>query len=164
MENLEKIALFPGSFDPITNAHLDILYRALPLFDRIVIAVGMNSAKKAYIELDQRIQVLEHIFKNQPKISVSSYEGLTVSYCKETGAQFILRGIRNQIDFNFEQAIAQNNLLLDDHIETIFLTSSPGYTHISSTIVRDIHRNGGNIAHLVPAEIPPILPRPPVRP
>jgi pantetheine-phosphate adenylyltransferase len=149
----KRIALFPGSFDPITNAHLDVVNRAVPLFDEIHIAIGLNSSKTPFFTFEQRLEILQEIFKNQPKIIVETYTGLTVERCKKIKAKYILRGIRNAADFDFENAIAQNNLQLAPDIETILLLSSPGYGHISSTIVRDILKNKGDIKHLVPPQV-----------
>lgn len=149
----KRIALFPGSFDPITNAHLDVINRAVPLFDEIHVAIGLNSSKTPFFTFEQRLEILQEIFKNQPKIIVETYTGLTVERCKKIKAKYILRGIRNAADFDFENAIAQNNLQLAPDIETILLLSSPGYGHISSTIVRDILKNKGDIQHLVPPQV-----------
>jgi pantetheine-phosphate adenylyltransferase len=149
----KRIALFPGSFDPITNAHLDVINRAVPLFDEIHVAIGLNSSKTPFFTFEQRLEILQEIFKNQPKIIVETYAGLTVERCKKIKAKYILRGIRNAADFDFENAIAQNNLQLAPDVETILLLSSPGYGHISSTIVRDILKNKGDIKHLVPPQV-----------
>src|SRR5690606_14784038 len=139
-----KIAIFPGSFDPITNAHVDIIDRALPLFDKIYVAIGVNSAKQPFLSYETRRKILEKLFEDKKdKIVIDNYEGLTINYCQRVNAKFILRGIRNVSDFEFEQPISQNNQLIDDQIQTIFLISSPGFSHISSTIVREIYRNGG---------------------
>lgn len=149
----KKIALFPGSFDPITNAHLDIINRALPLFDEVFVAIGLNSSKTPLLTAQQRSSILNEIFRDNANITVGTYTGLTVDYCKEINARYILRGLRNSADFNFENAIAQNNLALAPGVETILLMSSPGNGHISSTIVRDILKNNGVINHLVPEEV-----------
>ena len=148
-----KIAVFPGSFDPITFAHIDIIQRALPLFDTIYIALGINSSKKHLLSLEERKNTLQEIFKNESKIIVADYKGLTIDYCQSIQAQYILRGIRSVSDFEFEQPISQNNQLLDASIQTIFLISSPGHSHISSTIVREIHQYEGDISKLVPQEV-----------
>lgn len=151
---MSNIAIFPGSFDPITNAHVDIIERALPLFDKIYIAIGVNSSKKPYIELETKKAILEEVFKGKrEQVIIDSYQGLTVDYCKKVGAKFILRGMRSAKDFEFEQPISQNNQLLNESVQTIFLISSPGYGHISSTIVRDIHSNGGDLGKLVPQAV-----------
>ena len=149
-----KIAIFPGSFDPITNAHLDIIERALPLFDLIYVAIGVNSAKSPLLSLEVRKEILSAVFaKYGDKVVIDNYVGLTIDYCKKVNAGYILRGIRNVSDFEFEQPISQNNQLIDGTVQTIFLISSPGLSHISSTIVREIERNGGDLSHLVPAEV-----------
>jgi pantetheine-phosphate adenylyltransferase len=148
-----KIAVFPGSFDPITNAHIDILERALPLFDKIHIALGVNSNKKYLLSLENRKAILQNIFKNEAKIIIDDYEGLTIDYCKLNNAKYILRGIRSVKDFEFEQPISQNNQIIDSSIQTIFLVSSPGFSHISSTIVREIYQYKGDIRRLVPQEV-----------
>lgn len=148
-----KKCLFPGTFDPITKGHLDILYRALPLFDEIVIGIGVNSSKKPMFPLDQRIAWIEEIFKDKPQISVASYEGLTVDFCNEINARFILRGIRFVSDFEYEKAIADMNRMLQPQIETYFLTSSPEFATVSSTLVRDVIRNEGNAKLFLPKEV-----------
>ena len=146
---MSRRAVFPGSFDPITLGHVDIVERALPLFDEIIVAIGINANKKYMWSLEQRMEFLKSTFANEPKIRVSSYEGLTANFCKEQGAEFILRGLRNPLDFSYEKTISQSNLRVAD-IESVFLISSPGTSHISSTIVRDIARNGGDFSMFVP--------------
>ena len=153
MEKQQKIALFPGSFDPFTIGHKDIVERALPMFDKIVVAVGYNSDKKGFFPLEDRINWIKKVFKNNPQIQVESYQGLTVDYCNEIGAQFLLRGLRTSADFEYERAIAQMNKKMYKHIESVFLLTSPEYTPISSTIVRDIIRHGGNADEFLPKEI-----------
>jgi len=148
-----KKCLFPGTFDPITKGHLDILYRALPLFDEIVIGIGVNSSKKPMFPLEQRIAWIEEIFKDKPQISVASYEGLTVDFCNQIDARFILRGIRFVSDFEYEKAIADMNRMLQPQIETYFLTSSPEFATVSSTLVRDVIRNEGNAKLFLPKEV-----------
>jgi len=147
-----KKAVFPGSFDPFTLGHLDIIHRAMPLFDKIIIAIGINADKNYRFSLEKRISFIEETFEGDPKIRVTSYHGLTASFCKKIGAGFILRGIRNTTDFNFEQSIAQTNHAIAG-IETIFLVSSPEVIHISSTIVRDIMRYNGDYSSLVPPAV-----------
>lgn len=145
-------AIFPGSFDPITLGHLDIINRGLPLFDEIVIAIGINSDKKYMFSLEQRVKFIKETFKNEPSISVTTYSGLTTDYCKEINADFILRGLRNPADFEFEKAIAQTNRKLSG-IDTVFLLTSADTSFISSSIVRDVYRNGGDIHGLVPDSV-----------
>jgi pantetheine-phosphate adenylyltransferase len=145
-------AVFPGSFDPITLGHQDIINRALPLFDEIVIAIGVNADKKYMFSLEQRKTFIEETFENEPKIKVITYEGLTTDLCKKQDAQFILRGLRNPADFEFEKAIAHTNRLLSK-IETIFLLTAARTSFISSSIVRDVIRNGGEYQKLVPKAV-----------
>ncbi|UNY98973.1 pantetheine-phosphate adenylyltransferase [Zhouia spongiae] len=142
-------AVFPGSFDPITLGHYDIIMRGVSLFDELVIAVGINADKKYMFSLEKRKQFIAEAFKNEPKIKVMTYEGLTVDFCKKINAQFILRGLRNPADFEFEKAIAHTNRKLSE-IETVFLLTSSGKSYISSSIVRDVIRNGGDYTGLVP--------------
>ncbi len=146
----KRTAVFPGSFDPITMGHYDIISRALPLFDEIIIAVGVNANKSYMFDLPTRIQFIERVFANEKSIKVAHYEGLTVDYCRDVGAQFILRGLRNPADFEFEKAIAQTNRQLTGDVETIFLLTAARYAYISSSIVRDVTRNGGDYSSLVP--------------
>jgi pantetheine-phosphate adenylyltransferase len=148
-------ALFPGSFDPITLGHKDIIDRALPLFDEIVIAIGVNSDKSYLFSLEQRIKWIKECYSNEPKIRVSTYEGLTVDFAKEIGANFLLRGLRNPADFEFEKAIAQANRQLVPTLETVFLLTSARHAYISSSIVREIYRHGGNFLEFVPDSVKP---------
>ncbi|HOZ51465.1 MAG TPA: pantetheine-phosphate adenylyltransferase [Chitinophagaceae bacterium] len=148
-----RIALFPGTFDPMTLGHTDVINRALPLFDKIVIGVGSNSNKQPMFSLEQRIAWMNDIFKNEPKVEVHSYSGLTVDYCKAIEANFILRGIRNTLDYEYEKSIADMNKTLASSIETVFLTCSPIYSSFSSTIVRDIIKHQGNYSIFIPSEI-----------
>ncbi|SRR5690554_1354138 len=145
-------AVFPGSFDPFTLGHLDIVTRALPLFDEIVIAIGINADKKYMFSLEERKRFIEETFQDSPKIKVETYHGLTAAFCNEIGAKFILRGIRNTTDYNFEQSIAQTNYAIAN-VESIFLVSSPKVANISSTIVRDIMRYDGDYSPLVPKAV-----------
>lgn len=147
-----KKAVFPGSFDPITLGHQDIISRALPLFDEIIIAIGINDAKKYMFTIDERVQFIKDTFKNEPKITVTTYEGLTIHYCKEVNADYMLRGLRNPADFEFEKAIAQTNRKLSG-IDTLFLLTSAETSYISSSIVRDVLRNGGDFTILVPDSV-----------
>jgi pantetheine-phosphate adenylyltransferase len=145
-------AIFPGSFDPITLGHQDIIKRALPLFDEIVIAIGINADKKYMFSLEDRKRFIEETFKNEPKISVITYEGLTIDLCQKINANFILRGLRNPADFEFEKAIAHTNRRLSK-IETVFLLTAAKTSYISSSIVRDVIRNHGEYELLVPEAV-----------
>ena len=145
-----RIALFPGTFDPVTFGHIDIIERSLPLFDKLFIGIGINSNKEPMFTADQRVKWLEEIFKNESKIEAVIYEGLTVECCKKVNATYILRGIRYVNDFEYEKAIADMNRSLDEQIETVFLTCLPKYTSVASTLVRDVIRNGGDVSQFVP--------------
>ncbi|MGV0753791.1 pantetheine-phosphate adenylyltransferase [Empedobacter brevis] len=148
---MDRIAVFPGSFDPITLGHLDIIERAVPLFDKIIVAIGTNSSKNYMFSLEQRIKFIEDSVTKFENVEVMAYKGLTVDFCDEVNAQFILRGLRNPADFEFEKAIAHTNRAITNHnIETIFLLTSSGKAYISSSIVRDVMRNGGKYEILVP--------------
>ena len=142
-------AVFPGSFDPITLGHVDIIDRALPLFDEIILAIGTNADKKYMFSLEDRLRFLKETFKTEPKIKVLTYTGLTVDFCKKENAAFILRGLRNSIDLEFEKTIGQTNYKISG-IETVFLISSSGKGHISSSVVRDVRKNGGDFSFMVP--------------
>lgn len=150
---MEKTALFPGSFDPITLGHVSVIRRALPLFDKIIIAIGVNSEKKHMFPLEKRKAWIESVFKNDAAIEVQTYDGLTVDFCKKVSAGFILRGLRTAADFEFERSIGQINRKLYAEIETVFLLTEPEYTPISSSIVRDVFRYGGDISGMVPKEV-----------
>jgi pantetheine-phosphate adenylyltransferase len=145
-------AIFPGSFDPITLGHYDIIKRSIPLFDEIVVAIGINAEKKYMFSLEDRKRFIEEAFADEPKISVVTYEGLTIDFCKKIKAQFILRGLRNPADFEFEKAIAHTNRRLSK-IETVFLLTAAKTSYISSSIVRDVIRNGGEYQMLVPDSV-----------
>ncbi len=145
-----KVAVFPGSFDPFTIGHESIVRRALSFLDRIIIAVGYNSAKKGFFPLDKRLEWIGNVFVNDPAIEVTWFSGLTVDFCREKNARFILRGLRTAADFEFERAIAQVNKAMDSNIESVFLLTSPEHTPINSTIVRDIIKNGGDASRFVP--------------
>lgn len=145
-----KIAVFPGSFDPITNGHIDLVRRFAPLFDKIIVAVGINSAKKGLFSLEQRLAWLEEVFTNDSNIKVGSFEGLTVNFCKKENAQYLVRGLRNASDFDYEKTISQLNNIIGDNVETLFFISKPEYSHISSTIVREIIKGKGDISTFVP--------------
>ena len=145
-------AVFPGSFDPFTLGHLDILKRSLPLFDEIIVGIGKNIEKKTMFSESERIYFIENYFSDEPKIKVQSYSGLTIDFCKENGANFILRGIRNNRDFEFEKAIARTNRKLSK-IETVFLLTSAKTSFISSSIVRELILNKGDFQLLVPDSV-----------
>ncbi len=149
----KKIAVFPGSFDPITLGHIDLVKRATRIFDEIIVAVGVNSSKKYLFDLDQRIKWLEEVFKEFPEVHVDSFSGLTVNFCKEKNANFLLRGLRNASDFDYEKTISQLNTIIGDNLETVFLISKPEFSHISSTIVREIIKGKGDVSPFVPDNI-----------
>jgi pantetheine-phosphate adenylyltransferase len=152
-KEMKKTAVFPGSFDPITLGHVAVINRAVPLFDELIIAIGDNADKKHMFPVEQRKRWIEDIFKDQPKVKVEVYNGLTVEFCKKTGARFILRGLRTSADFEFERSIAQVNRQLAPEIDTMFILTEAKYTPVSSSIVRDIIRNGGDISGLVPEQV-----------
>jgi len=147
-----KRALFPGSFDPLTLGHYDIIKRGVTLFDEVIVAIGVNASKKYMFSLEQRKTFIEDAFKDEPKVKVVTYEGLTVHFCKELGVDFILRGLRNPADFEFEKAIAHTNRDLAP-IETVFLLTAANTSYISSSIVRDVIRNNGDYTLLVPKSV-----------
>ncbi|HNR17171.1 MAG TPA: pantetheine-phosphate adenylyltransferase [Chitinophagaceae bacterium] len=147
---MSRICLFPGTFDPLTLGHVDIINRALPLFDKIIVGIGLNAAKAPMFTPEQRLEWIREIYKDEERVEGAVYEGLTINYCQKIGANFILRGIRYVSDFEYEKTIADANRTLDKTIETIFLTGEPKYTSVASTIVRDIIRNGGNAAPFLP--------------
>ena len=146
----KKVALFPGSFDPLTIGHASIVARGLALVDEVIVAIGVNSQKVSYFSLEQRLQSIQKVFAHEPRVKVVSYSGLTISFCKSIGAQFILRGLRTSADFEFERTIAQMNKDLDPAIETLFLLTNPELSHINSTVVREVLRNGGDASKFVP--------------
>ncbi len=150
---MTRIAVFPGSFSPFTIGHQSIIDRALSLFDKIIIGIGINSEKNQYFSIEERMQWIKDVYTNNPKVIVKFYEGLTVDFCKKENAEFIIRGIRDSRDFKFEKNIAQTNHDLDSNIETIFLITPPEISHISSTIIRDIIKNGGNVSKFIPKQI-----------
>lgn len=147
---MDKIAVFPGSFDPITVGHFSIIERALPLFDKIIIAIGENSSKTSLFSIEQREKWIAELFKNEQKISVEVYSGLTIDFCKKHQSKYLIRGLRTSADFEFERSIGQSNKKLYPEIETVFLLTLPEHTFITATIVRDIYKNGGNIQNFVP--------------
>ena len=150
---MKRIAVFPGSFDPFTVGHEDIVLRALPIFDEIIIAVGANALKKSYYSVETRKSMISKVFAGNPGIKVDHYEGLTVDYCRKHGAQYLLRGLRTSADFEFERAIAQVNKALAAEIESIFFLSKPEHSPINSTIVRDIIRSKGDASRFIPSAI-----------
>jgi len=147
---MNRICLFPGTFDPITIGHQDIINRSLGLFDKLIIGIGRNANKEPMFSEEQRLDWIRKIYKDNPKVEAVVYEGLTVRCCQQVGANFILRGIRYVNDFEYEKAIADMNRSLDHDIETIFLTCLPQYTSVASTLVRDVLRNGGNALQFLP--------------
>lgn len=150
---IEKIAVFPGTFDPITKGHVDIVDRGSLIFDKIIIAVGVNTKKTTLYTLEKRISWIKETFVHNPKIEVDYYEGLTVDYCKKVGAKFLLRGLRNGSDFDYESHIAQLNKALYEEIETVFILSSPELSYISSTLVRDLIIHHGNYRPFLPEAV-----------
>lgn len=150
---MERIAVFPGSFDPITSGHVDIVRRAMPLFDRIIIGVGVNTQKKSLFSLEQRLQWLGEVFKEDPKVRIAHFTGLTSEFCKQQNARYLVRGLRNGSDFDYEKTISQLNNIIGDGLETVFLISRPEFSHISSTIVREIILGKGDASPFLPSEI-----------
>lgn len=146
----QKIAVFPGSFDPITKGHVDLVNRACLVFDKIIVAVGINSQKKYLFSLEKRLAWLEEVFSSNPKVEIGNFHGLTVNFCKEKDANFLLRGLRNASDFDYEKTISQLNNIIGDNLETVFLISRPEYSHVSSTIVREIILGKGDVSSFVP--------------
>lgn len=150
---MNKIAVFPGSFSPFTLGHKSVVDSALSLFDKVIIAIGNNSEKNEYFSIEERLEWINAVYGSNPKIEVERYEGLTVNLCKKVSANFIVRGLRDSHDFKFEKNIAQMNKELNSDIETIFIITPPKFSHISSTILRDIIKNGGDISEFIPNEI-----------
>ncbi len=150
---MQRICLFPGTFDPITLGHTDIINRALPLFDKLVIGIGRNSSKVPMFSEEQRLEWLRKIYKDEPRVEALAYDGLTVDCCRKINARFVLRGIRYVSDFEYEKAIADMNRSLDKNIESVFLTCLPQFTSVASTLVRDVLRNGGNVSQFLPLEV-----------
>lgn len=147
---MKNIIVFPGSFDPITNGHLDIVNRAIPLFDSVIVAVGVNNQKASLFSLEKRLEWLREVFKNYPNVEIASFEGLTVKFCEQRNAHYLLRGLRNASDFDYEKTISQLNTIIGKDLETVFLISAPEFSHISSTIVREIIKGKGEISKFVP--------------
>ncbi len=148
-----KIAVFPGSFDPITLGHESIVRRALPLFDHIIVAIGVNAEKSGYFPIEKRLEWLQETFKDLPQVAIESYNGLTVDFCKKMNAGYIIRGLRTSADFEFERGVAQVNLKLVPEIETVFLLTLPEFVMVTSSIVREVHNHGGNIDQFIPEQI-----------
>ena len=148
-----RICLFPGTFDPVTLGHIDIINRALPLFDKIYVGIGINSLKSPMFSAEQRMKWFNEIYQEDPRVESCIYEGLTVQFCRKINANFILRGIRYVSDFEYEKTIADANRTLDRNIETVFLTGEPKYTSVASTIVRDIIKNGGDASPFLPEAV-----------
>ena len=150
---MKRIALFPGTFDPITIGHANIIERALPLFDEIVVGIGHNSSKSTLFTIEQRTKWIEEIFANEGKVKAMAYEGLTVTFCEKINAQYILRGIRTMADFDYEKNIAQMNKIVFHKVETIFIMCDPAFTPVSSSIVRDLIRNNGDVSEFIPSQV-----------
>ncbi|WP_299757311.1 pantetheine-phosphate adenylyltransferase [uncultured Pontibacter sp.] len=147
---MKRIALFPGSFDPFTNGHYDVVMRGAKLFDEVIVAIGNNSSKQRYIPVEKMEKVMTRIFADHSNIKVVTFKGLTAEYARETGAQFLLRGLRNTTDFEYENTIAQANRHVNHDLESVFLITSPHLAAISSSIIREIHRFGGNVDEFIP--------------
>ena len=145
-----KKAVFPGSFDPITVGHVSLVKRALPLFDKIIVAVGVNSQKQYLFDLEKRLDWLKDVFQDEPKVEIAQFEGLTAHFCTKIGAKYLLRGLRNASDFDYEKTISQLNHIVGNDLETVFLISLPEFSHISSTIVRELIKGHGDVAQFVP--------------
>ncbi len=152
---MPRIALFPGSFDPFTTGHLDIVRRGLGLFDEVIIAVGTNSAKQRYLPAEQMQALITSLFADEPRVSVQLYQGLTAEFARATGARYLLRGLRTSPDFEYEKPIAYGNQHVFPGLETVFLLTSPTLGAISSTIIRDLHRFGADVSAFVPFALPP---------
>jgi len=150
-------AFFAGSFDPPTLGHLHLIIRSLKIFEKIVIGIGVNTSKQYLFSTEKRIEMLKKVFSSYERVRIVNYNGLTVIAAKENNAKVILRGIRNSADFEYEMAIAQNNKMIDENIETIYITPAPAQSHISSSIVRELILNKADVSHLVPAEILPFI-------
>jgi len=150
---MSKVAVFPGSFDPITKGHENVIKRALPLFDKIIVAIGENADKKSYFPTQERIKWIEKVFAENKNVVVEKYSGLTVEFCKQKNAGYLLRGLRTSADFEFERSIGQTNKKLYPEIETVFMLAMPEYTPVTSSIVRDVHRHGGDIKIFIPDSI-----------
>lgn len=150
---MEKIAIFPGSFDPFTVGHESIVRRSVSLFDTIIVAVGVHSGKQPLMSVASRVAMINEVFRNDDKVSCASFEGLTVDFCRKVNANYMLRGIRTAADFEYERAIAQINKKMLPEVESVFLLTNPEHTPVNSTIIRDIIRNGGDASQFLPASI-----------
>jgi len=153
---MARIALFPGSFDPFTNGHLDVVRRGAALFDEVIVAIGTNSSKQRYLPVEQMLGLLAGVFRDEPRVSVRTYRGLTAEFARAVGARYLLRGLRNSPDFEYEKPIAYGNQHVNPGLETVLLFTSPALGSISSTIIRDIHRHGGNVDAFVPYPMPDV--------
>lgn len=147
---MTNTAIFPGSFDPFTRGHESIVVRALPLFEKITIAIGVNSSKAGFFSIEERIELIKSVFAHEPKVEVEAYKGLTVDYCKNKKVSHMLRGIRTAADFEYERAVAQMNKSMLPEVESVFLLTTPELTPVNSTIVRDIMRYGGDVEQFLP--------------
>lgn len=150
---MSKVAVFPGSFDPITVGHVDLVKRFLPLFDTIVVAVGVNDKKITLFDLEQRLDWIREVFRDETKVEVDHFTGLTVDFCRERGASYLLRGLRSAADFDYEKTISQVNTIIGNQIETVFLISRPEFSHISSSIVREVIAAKGDVSPFIPSMI-----------
>lgn len=150
---MDRTAIFPGSFDPFTKGHEDIVRRGLQLFDRIVVGIGYNSRKQRYFHIDNMLANIRHTFADEPRVSVITYDELTATLAKRYNAHYLLRGLRNTTDFEYENSISQINRHLNPHLETVFLITSPQYAHINSSIIREVHKYGGNVDEFLPYKI-----------
>ena len=150
---MQRICLFPGTFDPLTLGHVDIINRAINLFDKIIVGIGSNASKDPMFSAEQRLMWIEDIYKNEEKVNGAIYEGLTINFCKQIEAKYILRGIRYVSDFEYEKTIADANRAMDKSLETVFLTGEPKFTSVASTLVRDVLRNGGDVSQFLPEAV-----------